>query len=74
MDVVLNDLGKENVTKDQLLVVIWEFLCFLMIATACAEKWANKVVRLPRKARPFSFLNYYCTSRRACWCSAGSRC
>ena len=44
MDVVLNDLGKENVTKDQLLVAIWEFLCFLMIATACAEKWANKVV------------------------------
>ena len=37
MEVVLNDLGKENVTKEQLLVAIWEFLCFLMIATACAE-------------------------------------
>ena len=28
MAVVENDLGKENVTKDQLLVAIWEFLCF----------------------------------------------
>ena len=27
--VVETDLGKENVTKDQLLVAIWEFLCFL---------------------------------------------
>ena len=44
MEVVLNDLGKANVTKDQLLVAIWEFLCFLMIATACAGKWASKVV------------------------------
>ena len=44
MEVVLNDLGKENVTKDQLLVAIWEFLCFLMIAAACADKWSNKAV------------------------------
>ena len=28
MSVVENDLGKENVTKEQLLVAIWEFLCF----------------------------------------------
>ena len=45
MEVVLNDLGKENVTKEQLLVAIWEFLCFLMIlAAACAEKWSKNVV------------------------------
>ena len=44
MSVVENDLGKENVTKDQLLVAIWEFLCFFMIAAACAARWNSKIV------------------------------
>ena len=36
ISVVENDLGKGIVTKDQLLVAIWEFLCFFMISAACA--------------------------------------
>ena len=44
MAVVENDLGEENVTKDQLLVAIWEFLCFFMIAAACAAGWNSKMV------------------------------
>ena len=44
MSVVENDLGKENVTKEQLLVAIWEFLCFFMIAAACAAGWNSKKV------------------------------
>ena len=44
MAFVENDLGKENVIKDQLLVAIWEFLCFFMIAAACAARWNSKIV------------------------------
>ena len=44
MYIAENDLDKENVAKDQLLVAIGELLCFFMIAAACAAGWNSKIV------------------------------
>ena len=44
LSVVSADLGGEDASEEELIVAIWEFLCFLMIATSCAANWSNKIV------------------------------
>ena len=44
LSVVSTDLGGEGASEEELIVAIWEFLCFLMIATSCAANWSNKIV------------------------------
>ena len=44
LDVVREDLGSEDASEKELLVAIWEFLCFLMIAASCAGNWSSKIV------------------------------
>ena len=44
LDVVREDLGSEDASEEELLVAIWEFLCFLMIAASCAGNWSSKIV------------------------------
>ena len=45
LDVVREDLGSEDASEEELLVAIWEFLYFLMIAASCAGNWSSKIVR-----------------------------
>ena len=44
LDVVRFDLGGKNATEEELMVAIWGFLCFLMIATVRAASWPSHVV------------------------------
>ena len=44
LSVVSADLGGEDASEEELIVAIWEFFCFLMIATPCAANWSNKIV------------------------------
>ena len=44
LSVVSADLGGEDASEEELIVAIWEFLCFLMVATSCAANWSNKIV------------------------------
>ena len=44
MGILEDDLEEENCTGEELIVAIWEFLCFIMIATYCAARWTNKIV------------------------------
>ncbi|MAV11925.1 MAG: hypothetical protein CL861_00440 [Cyanobium sp. MED843] len=39
-----DELGELNVTEDELIVAIWEFLCYFMIMAVCAYRWTNKIV------------------------------
>ena len=48
LSVMTADLGREDASEEELIVAIWEFLCFLMVATSCAAKWSNKTVFMRR--------------------------